>query len=305
MTVKATVADVVHADVADIAEGPCWRPPGRLTWVDVLDGRVNVADVRDAVAVVERHTLDVPVSAALPMAAPEDGWILAAGGGFAHLAADGAVRMLAQPELAKAGVVRMNDAKCDPLGRLWAGSMAYDESPGMGSLFRVDLDGSVTRVREGLQISNGIDWSPDGRTFYFNDSGHGVVYAAPYDLDRGEIGPLRPLVAPEGGAPDGLTVDAEGMIWVALWQGGAVHRYDPAGRLVERVEVAAQLTTSCCLGGSDGRTLFITTATRGLTDAELRAEPDCGRLFAATVDVPGPPTATFLGALPEPPPAGA
>jgi sugar lactone lactonase YvrE len=304
MTVKSTSAEVVHDDVADIAEGPCWRSPDRLTWVDVLDGRVIVADVGAAVEVVARHALDVPVSAALPMAAAQDGWILAAGCGFAHLAPDGTARMLAQPEIARRDVVRMNDAKCDPAGRLWAGSMAYDESPGLGSLFRVDLDGSVTRVLEGLQISNGMGWSPDARTFYFNDSGHGVVYTAPYDVDRGEIGGLRPLITPEHGAPDGLTVDAEGMLWVALWEGGAVHRYDPAGRLVERIEVGAKLTTSCCLGGADGRTLFITTATRGLSEAMLRAQPDCGRLFAAAVEVPGPATAPFLGALPEAP-AGA
>jgi sugar lactone lactonase YvrE len=298
---KTTVAEVVHDTVADIAESPCWRPPGRLTWVDVLDGEVVVADADAGVDVVARHRLDMPVSAALPLGADDDGWILAAGCGFAHLAADGAVRMLAQPEIAKRAVVRMNDAKCDPAGRLWAGSMAYDESPGAGSLFRVDLDGSVTRVREGLQVSNGIGWSPDARTFYFNDSGHGVLYSAPYDLDRGEIGELRPLITPDRGAPDGLTVDAEGMLWVALWKGGAVHRYDPTGRLLERVEVPAQLTTSCCLGGRHGRTLFITTATRGLSEAERREEPDAGRLFAAVVDVPGPPTAPFLGSLPEAP----
>jgi sugar lactone lactonase YvrE len=296
---KTTVAEVVHDDVANIAEGPCWRGPRRLTWVDVLDGRVIVADADVGVEVVARHALDVPVSAALPMAAEEDGWILAAGCGFAHLARDGTVRMLAQPEIAQQAIVRMNDAKCDPAGRLWAGSMAYDESPGRGSLFRVDLDGTVARVLDGLQISNGIGWSPDASTFYFNDSGHGIVYSAPYDIDRGEIGRLRPLVTPEHGAPDGLTVDDEGMLWVALWQGGAVQRYDPAGRLVEQVDVAARLTTSCCLGGPDGRTLFITTAILGLSDEERAVHPDSGRLFAATVDVPGPATAPFRGALPE------
>lgn len=120
-----------------------------------------------------RYATGLHVAAALPLRAREDGWLLAAGSGFGHLAADGTVRILAEPEAAQRGVVRMNDAKCDPAGRLWAGSMGYDERPGAGSLFRVDLDGSVTRVLRDRQISNGIDWSPDARTMYYADSGHG------------------------------------------------------------------------------------------------------------------------------------
>lgn len=299
---RTTVADIVYDEVADIGEGPLWVAPDRLTWVDVLVGRVLVGRAGgDGIEVTRRYDTGLHVSAALPRGGADEGWLLAAGSGFAHLAADGTVRVLAEPEHEQRGVVRMNDAKCDPAGRLWAGSMAYDERPGAGSLFRVDLDGSVTRVLRDRQISNGIDWSPDGRTVYYADSGHGVVYQAAYDPDRGELGPLRSLIEPpaQDGTPDGLTVDAEGMLWVAFWRGGAVRRYDTAGRLLEEVRTDAPHTTSCCLGGPDGRTLFITSAAAGLSPEQLEAHPRSGRLFATRVEVPGPPARPFLGALPE------
>jgi sugar lactone lactonase YvrE len=294
--IPTTTADVVNDEVFELGEGPLWLADGRLTWVDILAGTVVVADER--ARITRRYDTGLHVGAAVPLADPADGWLLAAGAGFAHLADDGTVAVLAQPEHAQRDAVRLNDGKCDPAGRLWAGSMAYDEAPDVGSLFRVDLDGTVTRVLRGRQVSNGIDWSPDGRTVYYADSGHAVLYHAPYDVDRGEIGTLRPLVEPEPGqgAPDGLTVDADGMVWVAFWGGSAVRRYDPAGRLLETVHTGAPQTTSCCLGGADGRTLFITTAATGLSPDQLT--PTSGRLLAARVDAPGPAARPFRGALP-------
>jgi sugar lactone lactonase YvrE len=299
---RTTTADIAAEETFDLGEGPLWHAPDRLTWVDVLEGGFLVGHVTDGTVEVDvRHDVGMHVAAALPLADRDQGWLLAAGPGFAHLATDGTVRVLAEPEAEQRGVVRLNDAKCDPVGRLWAGSMAYDERPGAGSLFRVDLDGSITRVLRDRQISNGIDWSPDGGTVYYADSGHRVVYRAPYDVDRGELGPLTPLIEPpdDYGAPDGLTVDAEGMLWVAFWGGGAVRRYDPSGRVLEEVRTNAPQTTSCCLGGVDGRTLWITSAAAGLTPEQLAANPASGRLFAIRVDVPGPPARPFLGVLPE------
>jgi sugar lactone lactonase YvrE len=294
--IRTSRADIAYDEAFELGEGPLWLADGRLMWVDILAGTVLVADEHAAVS--RRYDTGLHVGAALPLADSGDGWLLAAGPGFAHLAADGTVRVLAEPERDQRRAVRLNDGKCDPAGRLWAGSMAYDESPGAGSLFRVDLDGTVTRVLRGRQVSNGLDWSPDGRTIYYADSGHGVLYRAPYDVERGEIGALEPLVvpAPGDGAPDGLTVDAEGMVWVAFWGGAAVRRYDPSGRLLEEVRTGAPQTTSCCLGGADGRTLFITTAAIGLGPERLT--PTSGRLLATRVDVPGPPARAFRGALP-------
>jgi sugar lactone lactonase YvrE len=300
---RTTTADVATEERFDLGEGPIWQAPDRLTWVDVLEGGFVVAAVNGGELTIERrYGTGMHVGAALPLGDRDAGWLLAAASGFAHLSTDGVLRVLAEPEADQRGVVRMNDAKCDAAGRLWAGSMAYDERSGAGSLFRVDLDGSVTRVLRDRQISNGIDWSPDGRTLYYSDSGHRVVYQASYDVERGEIGPLAPLIEPpdDYGAPDGLTVDAEGMLWVAFWGGAAVRRYDPAGRVVEEVRTGAPQTTSCCLGGEDGRTLFITSASAGLSAATLEEHPRSGGLFATRVDVPGRPAHPFLGSLPEP-----
>ncbi len=300
--VPTVVAAPLAGDVADLGEGPHWLASGMLSWVDILTCRllvgepdVQAGDVRKvAEYVVDRH-----VGAALPLGGGREGWILAAGMGFAHLDGEGVLHPLAEPEGNSGGAVRMNDAGCDAAGRLWAGSMAYDEQPGAGSLFRVDLDGTVTRMLDGLQISNGIGWSPDGASMYLNDSGHGVVYRAAYDLDRGEIGPLAVFITPSGvGSPDGMTVDDEGMLWIAFWGGARVERYTPQGRLVARVQVAVPQPTSCCLGGADGRTLFITSAREGMSEEQLRESPHAGQVFAAAVDVPGSPVQPFLGDLP-------
>jgi sugar lactone lactonase YvrE len=289
-------AEVAHDERLRLGEGPLWLAEGRLTWVDILGGLVLVGRPDGERVVLEhRYEVGLHVGAAIPIEG--GGWLLAAARGFAHLAEDGSVEVLA--ELEEDGI-RLNDAGCDPAGRLWAGSMAYDETPDAGSLFRVDLDGSVTRMLRRRQVSNGIDWSPDGRTVYYADSGHGVIYRAAYDVESGEMGPLAPFFTPEPGQgfPDGLTVDAEGMLWVAFWAGAAVRRIDPSGRIVAEIPTGAPNTTSCALGGDDGRTLFITTASAGMSDEELAAAPRAGRLLAARVDVPGPPARPFRGALP-------
>jgi sugar lactone lactonase YvrE len=297
---------VLHAHAAAVApcelgEGPCWLADGSLSWVDILGEcvLVGVPDRSGGLAVVAGHDIGLHVGAALPLDRPRGGWLLAAGSGFALLDAAGGVEQLATPERDSAGV-RMNDAACDAAGRMWAGSMAYDERPGAGSLFRVDLDGRVTRVLRDLQISNGIDWSPDNATMYLADSGHRVVYRAAYDLDRGLLGRLEPLIVAgaDDGAPDGLAVDGEAMIWVAFWGGSRVECFDPSGRSLRRVEVAAPLTTSCCFGGADGRTLYITTARAGMTAEQLQSSPLSGRVFAARVEAPGPPARPFRGELP-------
>ena len=177
------------------------------------------------------------------------------------------MRELAQPEAGRTDV-RMNDGACDPQGRFWAGTMAYDESPGAGTLYRLELDGSCTTVLTGLTIANGIGWSPDGSTMYLNDSGTGCLEVFRFEMSTGAITNRRTLVRSDqpGVVPDGLTVDEEGGIWVALWGGGAVNRYAPDGSLLASLELPVERPTSCAFGGPDRATLFITTAREGLDD---------------------------------------
>ncbi|MDP9461408.1 MAG: SMP-30/gluconolactonase/LRE family protein [Actinomycetota bacterium] len=272
-------------------EGLRWDAAGdRLLWVDLLAGRLHRAPLSDLDAVETLVQLDGPLGAVTPCS--DGGWLLAAGRGLSHLAEDGRVRPLV--ELEPPGS-RMNDAACDLQGRFWVGSTADDEREGAGSLYRVDLDGTVVGVRGEVTIGNGPAFSPDGGTLYLDDSGRRVLLAFDLDPATGELSRERELVRFADGAGDGLTVDDEGFLWVAVFGGGAVHRYDPGGQLVERVEVAASQVSSCCLAG--GR-LFATTVAERLSGPE----PDAGHLVVADVGVSGPPVRPFRGRLPSAPP---
>jgi sugar lactone lactonase YvrE len=182
----------------------------------------------------------------------------------------------------------MNDGACDPQGRFWAGSMALDERPGAGSLYRLDRGGEVTTVLSSLTIANGLGWSPDGATMYHADSGPGTITAYDFDAASGQLDRPRIIVRPRRGVPDGLTVDDEGLLWVALFGGACVVRYHPAGREVARIPLPVSQPTCCALVGTR---LFITTASRDVA----AAEPDAGRLFVAEVGVAGPPAVPYTG----------
>ncbi|HEY6749385.1 MAG TPA: SMP-30/gluconolactonase/LRE family protein [Mycobacteriales bacterium] len=286
----------VSAEVAELGEGPRWDAgAGELLWVDIMAGVLRRAvEDGDGLRTVAAFAVGEPLGAAAPLA-DGDGWLLAAAGGFRHLTADGTVTALLDTEPAD---VRMNDAACDPDGRFWAGSMAYDQRPGGGRLLRCDPDGTVRVVLPHATVANGLGWSPDGRTMYHADSGTGVVTA--YPVDGGELGEGRVLIRPEHGVPDGLTVDAEGGLWVALHGGGEVRRYDPAGATLSVWPLPVSQPTSVALGGASGRRLFVTTAWENFTPEQRAVEPDAGRVFAADdAGVSAPPVRPFRGLLPR------
>ena len=191
----------------------------------------------------------------------------------------------------------LNDGACDRAGRFWVGSKARDWVRRVGALFRYDLDGTLHRLDEGFQLSNGMGWSPDNRTMYFIDSAPREIYAYDFDLASGAIKNRRTLVriAEEHGLPDGMTVDADGFLWVAQWSGGRVVRYDPDGRIARVVEMPVRRPTSVTFGGPELRTLFITSGTMRMTEAELAAEPLAGNLFALETDVQGLAEPRFAG----------
>jgi sugar lactone lactonase YvrE len=191
----------------------------------------------------------------------------------------------------------MNDGACDPEGRFWAGSMAYDATPGAGSLFRVDRDGTLTTVLEGVTVSNGLAWDPDGRSLYYIDSATGGVDRFTYDRATGDVAGRRRMieVPRELGEPDGMTVDADGCLWIALWNGGQVRRYDPGGRLLESVEVPVARPTSCAFGGRALDRLFVTTSRFGLDPGALSEQPLAGALLVVDPGVRGLVTPPFAG----------
>jgi len=265
-----------------LSEGPRWhREREELLWVDILGRQVHRGTLAadGSLERVESIAIDRHVGAVAPVVS--GGYVLAAGPGFLFVDDDGSVRELAQPEAERTDV-RMNDGACDPQGRFWAGTMAYDESPGAGALYRLELDGSCTTVLTGLSIANGIGWSPDAGTMYLNDSGTGCLDAFDFESSTGAITERRTLVHGDqpGIVPDGLTVDAEGGVWVAWWGGGTVNRYAPDGTPLASVRLPVERPTSCAFGGPDLATLFVTTAREGLDDAARMRQPDSGRVFS-------------------------
>jgi sugar lactone lactonase YvrE len=288
---------VWHDVESILGEGPVWDAQrGRLVWVDILAGVVRVGEAaQDGIWVEREYQVPMHVGAAVPIA-DDDSWLLAAGLGFAYLDSSGEVRTIAEPEEDNPIAVRMNDGSCDPAGRFWAGSMGYGDEPGVGSLYRLDLDGSVHRVLEGLTISNGLGWSPDAATMYVTDSGTDTITRYSYDIGTGEIYDPRPFLRADRGrhgTPDGLAVDAEGGVWVAFWGGSALRRYSPSGELLQTVPVPVSHPTSCCFGGPALDILFITSA--GPKAVNTNGEGPHGRLLAYRPSVAGLASTPFRG----------
>jgi sugar lactone lactonase YvrE len=279
---------------AVLGEGLRWD--GRrdeLLAVDILAGRVYRGRVDDDgdLSLVRAYQVTGTVGAVVPVQG-EEGWLLCAGRGFVHLSPEGVVRQMA--EIAPIGT-RMNDGACDPQGRFWAGTLADDFRPGGGSLYRLDGDGNVERILADLTISNGLGWSPDGATMYLVDSGPGVVHAFQFDAETGTIsnGAQLVTVSKEIGTPDGLTVDRDGDIWVAIYGGGQVHRYSPDGALREQLRLPAAQCTSCAFAGRNLNWLYVTTATEGWSDDQRRADPAAGLVYRFATDAIGRPATPF------------
>ncbi|WP_228975920.1 SMP-30/gluconolactonase/LRE family protein [Streptomyces sp. DH12] len=273
---SAPRAEVAVRETAALGEGPTWDPAtGRLVWVDVLNSRVHThspADGRRGVLLTGQH-----VGAAKPRAG--GGLVVNLRDGVGLHDPDGTFRWLVH---APAPGRRGNDAAVAPDGSLWVGTMRYDEADGGGALTRVAPDGTTTTVLPRVTVSNGTDWSPDGRLVYYVDSPTRRVDVL--RVDGGRLVDRRPLatVEPGAGFPDGLTVDAEGCVWVALWDGAAVRRYTPDGRLDRIVPLPVQRPTACAFGGPHLRDLYVTTARTGLTDphplsGSLLVLPDAGQ----------------------------
>jgi len=289
---RVITAELLLDARADVGEGAAWDAAGgRLIWVDITGSAVHEVypDGR-----ARRWPIPQHVGAAVPRAS--GGMMLAVRSGFASLADDGSVCVVAPVEADDVGT-RMNDGKCDPQGRFWAGTMAYAETPGAGSLYRLDPDGVVHKVLAGVTISNGLGWSPDAAIMYYIDTASGGVDEFRFDAAAGAISGRRRLITVDSadGSPDGMTVDDEGCLWVALWGGGAVRRYRPDGSLDIVVSLPASQVTSCAFGGRDGGDLYITTAACGLSPRQRAEQPHAGGLFRCRPGVTGPPATPFAG----------
>ncbi|MDQ0760520.1 SMP-30/gluconolactonase/LRE family protein [Streptomyces canus] len=255
MTRFTTYEVAVRAE-ATLGEGPTWDGE-RLLWIDILGARLHTYDPLSGHRTV--RVLDQHIGAVKPRAG--GGLVLNLRDGVALLDPDDSFRWLHHEPVPGR---RANDAAVAPDGSLWAGTMRYDEAPGGGTLSRITGDGTHRTVLDDVAVSNGTGWSPDGRLMYYIDSPTRRVDV--FDHESGRLSDRRSFVEIEDGAgfPDGLTVDADGCVWVALWDGGAVRRYTPDGTLDHVITLPIPRVTACAFGGPDLTDLYITTARVGL-----------------------------------------
>jgi sugar lactone lactonase YvrE len=275
------VIEALRPDRLELGEGIRWTENG-IVLVDILAGRLLTAPDDPGAPLRELAQLPEPLGAVAPVADRPGTWIAAAGTGICLLAPDGSTTWLARPEAAAPLPMRMNDATADPSGRFWAGSMAYEADEGAGALYRVDHDGTVVRVLDGITVPNGPAFTADGRTMYLADSARGIIRRFPVDPVTARLGAPEAFVTMDEGSPDGMVVDVEGAVWVAVWGTGEVRRYLPDSRLDRTLKLPASQPAGVCLQHD---VLHVTTARVGLA----APGPHDGALFAVPVDVPGTP----------------
>ena len=286
-------AELVLDAGAEVAEGPVWdADSGCLIWVDIDREAVHFFDP----ATGEDSVIPVGQSVGAVAARRSGGYVLALADGFGAVSVGGETTILAVVE-DEVPENRMNDGKCDPGGRFFAGTMRRDFSGPEGTLYRLDPDLSVRTVLTDVWISNGLGWSPDGSRMYFIDSFAHRVDVFDYEVTTGTPTNRRTLVqvpAAEGN-PDGMTVDTAGNLWVAFWGGWAARCFSPDGKLLAELPLPVANVTSCAFGGPDMADLYVTTASLGLTGEEREAQSHAGGLFRISPPTGGLPPHDFAG----------
>ncbi|WP_202915826.1 SMP-30/gluconolactonase/LRE family protein [Pontibacter pamirensis] len=292
-----TTAELVLDAKAKLGEGAIWHPTEKkLYWVDIEAAELHIYDP------ATNKDMQFPAGGKVGTVVPiEGGGVLLAvqNSIYSMDTKTGELTLVTKP--LEDPLVRFNDGKTDPSGRFWVGTMAYDVKEGAAALYRMDKDKSFHRVVDNVTISNGIMWSADKRTMYYIDTPTLTVQAFDYDDETGEISKGRVVIripASLNGSPDGMTIDAEGKLWIALWGGSAVIRCDPAtGEIMQRVDVPALHTTSVAFGGENLDILYITTVREWLTPEQLEKYPGSGGLFAIKPGVQGVPAEFYRGQL--------
>ncbi len=282
--------DMILPAQASLGEGPLWDVQQQcLYWVDINQHQVYRFDPATR---TQKHW-DVGDVVGCVVLTQSDRLLMAQRNGLTLLdTTTGKIEPICAIE-ADLPNNRFNDGKCDPKGRFWFGSLSSDR--GAANLYRYDPDGSLHQMETGLTISNGLGWSPDQRTFYLTDSAAGIIYAYEFEIETGQLGDRHILVnfSQESYCPDGLTIDQQGCLWSALWDGNSVIQFDPQGQELQQISLPILRPTSCVFGGTDLTTIYITSAT---CDTGQPHSPSDGNIFAVSTQIAGLPSDRF-GAL--------
>lgn len=291
-TLTATLAFPL---AADLGEGPVWDARAQqLLCVDITGRKIHMLDLRSGTMI----SAATPTMVGCVALRASGGCVAALASGLASVdLASGRVTPLPAPPEHDPASCRFNDGKCDPQGRLWAGTMSLHGASAAGALYCFSEAKQSRQTLTGVSISNGLAWSADSATLYYIDSPTRRVDAFVFDGDTAALGARRTALSLDlPGVPDGCTIDDEGMLWIAHWDGSCVTRWDPrTGAQLARIAVPAPRVTSCTFGDADSGTLYITTARNGLSPAQLAAFPDSGGIFACRPGVSGPPAVAFRG----------
>jgi sugar lactone lactonase YvrE len=287
------IVEVAYDAHAGTAEGPVWDDRRQqLVWTDIPDETVHFTDLGSgkdtAVDVGTRVGCIVPRSAGgYALGTPQEFWLTDT---------DDVASPRQKLRMTDETLVRTNDGKCDSSGRFFAGTAAQDGRWGTGALYRLDPDLSVNLVLPGVTCANGLGWSLDAKIMYYVDTPTYRIDAFDFDAESGTLSNRRIFATVEGGGrPDGLCVDSEGCLWVAIWLGWEVRRYAPDGRLLQRVKVPTAMVSSCAFAGPDLDVLCITSASGGLMKRQHEEQPHAGAIFVCSPGVQGLPAAQFNG----------
>ena len=286
-------ADLAFPAKDILGEGPIWVPEEQaLYWVDILRPALQRWHPESGSYQIWEMPTDIGCFALRSQA----GAVLGLRTGFAFLDfTNGEVFSLRGPE-ADQPYTRFNDGKCDRRGRFWAGTEDEGEPKNRAALYRLDPGGEYCQIKTGIGTSNGLGWSPDNRVMYYTDSAKHTIWAYDFDLERGRITNERVFAqTPQAYVPDGLTVDVDGFVWSAKWDGWKVVRYAPDGSVDLEVQLPVQRPTSCMFGGSELRNLYITSASTGLNESELADQPQAGSIFILEGVAQGLPEPRFAG----------
>lgn len=290
-------AELVLDAKARLGEGSIWHPgENKLYWVDIEGKLLHIYD--PSTNTDRQLSLGSRVGTVVPVKGA--GALVALQSGIHKIdTKTGQLTLIANP-LPDTVNLRFNDGKCDPAGRFWVGTLALDSRRKGALLYRMDKDKSIHIMLDSVTISNGIVWTADKKTMYYNDTPTGTIQGFDYDDKTGAISNRRVVIRiPRGGGgPDGMTIDADGNLWVALWGSGTVGKYDPkTGELLQKVIVPAPNVSSCAFGGKDLDILYITTARAWVSEDRLKQFPLSGGLFSVKPGVKGVRTEFYKGKL--------